>query len=777
MIEGELVNGQVSRVSVLRKFARHAGISLSLVLLAACGSVTIGSSDGGAPVIQIAQSPEDTARAFLDAWNRLDYTGMYAQLSSQSQSLYTFSVFQAIYQDADKTLGTKGVTYNFHTTEQQGDAAALHYDAAIQSSVFGSIEDDGRTMRVVRAPDNTWHVAWSTMDIVNGYANGTRLTVVAQRPARGDIYDRNGQPMVQEGGEVVELYAARQNMPDEGRCIDVLSVILRQTRADLTKLLDSYNPETVVPLGDVDPNIFNARQSELNADCAILTGSRNTRDYIGHGIATHLIGYIGQIPSEDLQTYLDNGYEQGDLVGLSGIEKQYEGALAGKSERVLQIVEPGNMVVRELAGTAGEPAHDLTLTLDLNLQWATAQALSDAYNAAANNWASPSHSPGGAAVVIDVHTGAVLALASYPTFDPGIFNTDTPIFQVGQYITDLRNDPRSPFTNRATQEQYSPGSTFKIVTLSATAEEGVFKADQSFDCEMEWHGQEFGDSFPVRYDWRYTEDGDQHFPTGTVSMTQALTASCNPFFYQMGALLFQRGASTLEDYARRMGLGRSTGLGPFVNEADGQLPVLHSADEAISAAVGQLDTQVTAIQMARMVAGVANGGTLYQPYVVQQVGGENGSQPIFTAQPTIAGTMGLSPSTLDLVRQGMCAVTTTTEVNTTNGDPLGTAWFVFDDDSPGGTGVAPYSVCGKTGTAQTARPEPTGWFVAFAPADNPQIAVAVVIEYGREGSETAAPIVRRILDAYFNAPQAPWPSWWVNNPYYPLNIPEGSTGG
>src|SRR5664279_4329566 len=142
--------------------------------------------------------------------------------------------------------------------------------------------------------------------------------------------------------------------------------------------------------------------------------------------------------------------------------------------------------------------------------------------------------------------------------------------------------------------------------------------------------------------------------------------------------------------------------------------------------------------------------------------------------------MGLSQATLDLVRQGMCAVTTTQTVGRTGdgaGKPLGTAWFVFDDSTPGGTGVAPYSVCGKTGTAQTARVEPNGWFVAFAPADNPQIAIAVVVPNGREGSETAAPIARRILDAYFNAPQAPFPSWWFTLPYIPISVPDGSTGG
>ena len=748
-------------------------------MLAACGGNT--SSDGGAPIIQIARSPGDSVRAFLDAWNHLDYQGMYTQLSSQSQGLYTYSVFQALYADADKTLGTKGVTYTIHDTHEQGDTAAINYDAAIQSTIFGSVDDNGRVMRLVRAPDNSWRVAWSTMDIINGYATGTRLTVASQRPPRGNIYDRSGQLMVEQDGEVVELYVSRQKMlneGDEGRCIDLLSVLLRQTRADLTALLDRYNPETVVPIGDLDPDIYAVRENDLSNNCVALTNTRTTRRYVGHGIATHLIGYVGSIPSEELQTYLDNGYGQGDLVGLEGIEQQFEEALAGKSERVLRVVEPGGMTVRELAGSSGESSQDVKLTLDLNLQWATAQALSDAYNAAAGNWASPEHSPGGGAVVIDVNTGAVLALASYPTFDPGIFNGDTSIFQVGDYIARLRNDPRSPFTNRATQEQYFPGSTFKIVTLAATAEEGIFRPDQTFDCPMEWNGREFGDSFERRFDWRYLEEGDAHFATGIVSMAQALTASCNPFFYQMGATLFnQRGAPTLENYARQMGLGNATGLAPIVTEARGNLPTLRSADEAISAAVGQLDTQVTVIQMARMVAGIANGGTLYKPYVVREVGSPDGSASSFLAHPEVVGDMGLSQSTLDIVREGMCAVTRSDVVGQSTGKPLGTAWFVFDQPQPEGTGIAPYSVCGKTGTAQTARVEPYGWFVAYAPADNPQIAVAVTIEYGREGSETAGPVARRILDAYFNAPQAPWPYWWTQNPYYPLNIPEGSTGG
>ncbi len=260
-------------------------------------------------------------------------------------------------------------------------------------------------------------------------------------------------------------------------------------------------------------------------------------------------------------------------------------------------------------------------------------------------------------------------------------------------------------------------------------------------------------------------------------MSDALTASCNPFFYTVGALLFRdRGPSTLTDYARRMGLASQTGINVgILPEAAGFVPVPQGPDAAISEAIGQGDIQVSILQMARMVAGVANGGDLYEPYIVESVGRE-GETPDFEFEPTIHSNMNLSEETLDVVRNGMCQVTDSSVLGRTSGEPLGTAWFVFTD--PEGV-VAPYTVCAKTGTAQTGRQEPHGWFVAYAPADDPQIAIAGMIEYGREGSETAAPIIRRILDTYFNVPPeqvAPYPDWWFENQYVPLNIPEGSTG-
>lgn len=754
--------------------AARAGLLMMLALgLMACSVLPAADGDGAAavPILQALSSPSDTVRSFIEAWGRRDYPAMYGLLSTESQGLTTLPVFEATYVDADEKIGTTAASFTIVSTQTQGMTAAVSYDLLIESSVFGSIEDAGRVMRLVQAP-NGWRIAWSTMDIFDGYAPGTGLTVESRRLPRANIFDRGGQLLVEQNGMTIGLFVSRQELSFEDDCLDSLANVLRRDRAELVELFASFNPETIFAVGDVDPEVFAAREAELTANCAIRSQPRQTRRYVGHGIASHAIGYVGQISAEQLDDYRSRGYTQGDLVGQIGVELAYEEQLAGEADRVLRIVEPGGLLVRELAGTPGRAPQPVTLTLDVGLQTAAAQAFADAYNTAAPNWGG--RSPGGGAVVIDIDTGAILALASWPTFDPGIFVPDTPIIQVGQYIASLGTDDRQPFFNRATQGQYAPGSTFKIITLAAAAAERLMRPDEIFTCNMEWDGRPFGDTLERRLDWRASEPEEFRFNTGDVTMAHALTASCNPFFYQMGAQLFRdRGATVLTDYARRMGFGSATGLSPLLPEASGRIVPPNNVEEAISTAVGQYETQVTIVQMARMVAGIANGGTLYRPYLVQQVGGEDG-EPSFTAEPEVVGEMGLSDEVLDVIREGMCAVTTQQVVGASTGKPLGTAWFVFDD--PEGTGVAPYTVCAKTGTAQTGRPEPHAWFVAYAPADDPQIAIAVMTENSREGSETSAPIVRRILDYYFGVEPAPFPSWWTGE-YVALTIPEGSTGG
>lgn len=747
---------------------RHALNLYSKWLLFVGLWLVLSVAPAGVATAQLGQQrPADVVRSFLEAWNRREYQTMYLLLATESQGRTPLPVFQATYENVAQaiTLGELGFTIG--ETEIQGMVAAVKYDITLQSPSFGTIDDPGRTMRLVETPAG-WRIAWTTMDLFDGLAANARVEVDSDLPVRGHIYDRSGNFLVEENGTILEIYAQIQSMANTDECFRVLGTALRRDYREIATAAADYNPETIFFVGDMDPEEFATRSGALNQWCGInrqsgLVRERSDRRYVGHGAATHITGYLGQASEEAIAA----GANPGELVGQMGVELAYNEQLRGQAVRLLRITEPGGTVIRDLGGAEGVPAQDVYLTIDRDLQLATAQAIYDAYMAAERNWAS--RSAAAAAVILDVDDSAILALVSYPTFDPGLFSPNTPFPFPSAY---LNSRPNQPLLNRATQEQYAPASTFKVVTTAAVAEEGLVDADDTFYCDLQWtNGARYGDTLPVRLDWRASEvDPEQVFPTGDVTIAGALTSSCDPWFYEMGARLFREvGPSTLSTYARRMGLGSRYGLAPVFQEAAGVIPNTMAVEQAINEAIGQGDVQVTPLQMANLVAGLANGGTVHQPYIVQQIG-RVGEPPSFIAQPRVIGDMDLSEQTLDVVRKGMCDVTTTEARNTTNGNPLGTAWFAFENTY--------YSICAKTGTAQT-NAEPHAWFVAYVPAENPQIAIVVLVQNSREGSEVAAPIVRRIIDDYLNVPAenfAAWPEWWSGD-YVPLTIAAGGTGG
>lgn len=752
-------------------------MTLLALLITACSAlpeVNLGGASGdgdggGGAVVQTRQTPARVVEQFLTAWNERNYQVMYSLLHPESQGLLRLPTFQTTYENIAESIQLESIAFTLGETERQGMTAIVGYDLTLTSTSFGTIEDAGRKMRLIETPAG-YRIAWTRMDIFDGLAANASLQVDYELPPRGNIYDRGGNIMVEANGLVTEVYLQRQNMRDEIECAYLLGRLLRVDPNEMYERFFDYNPDTIFYAGDIDSFALNANAGDLNEICGAsrangLIQDRTDRLYVGHGAAVHVTGYVGQATEADLQ---QGDYRPGDLIGQAGIEFAFEEALRGRAELVLRITEPGGTTIRELAGAEGEPPQDVWLTLDRDLQIATAQAIHDAYMFAEINWAS--RSPGAAAVIIDVNTGAILALASYPTFDPGLFSPNTPFPFPGAYIAELLNDPNGAFFNRATQGQYSPGSVFKIVTTAAVAEENLMDPTEQFYCGLQWdNGPQYGDTLPIRLDWRASEPEEFRFPTGYVTIAGALTSSCDPFFYEMGARLFQRDPNMISNYARRMGIGREYGLEPIMPEAAGFLPSPRAVEEAINEAIGQGDVQLPPIQMAVAVAAVANGGTVYRPYIVQQVG-RMGEEPSLVAQPEVLGDIGISEEALAIVREGMCDVTSFEERNTTNGEPLGTAPWVFENTF--------YSICGKTGTAQTDR-EPNAWFVAYVPADNPQIAIAVMSQNSREGSQVAAPIVRRILDDYLNVPQnhfEPFPEWWLEE-YVPLTIAEGGTGG
>ncbi|MCA9881770.1 MAG: hypothetical protein KC708_02315 [Anaerolineae bacterium] len=729
-------------------------------------------------------TPEEVFDQFMAAWNEHNFEAMYALVHPQAQEMYPKAVFETRYEGAELAMGFGSVATTLTETRIQGISAELHYDATITSTTFGDIPDPDRTMRMMQV-DGTWRIAWSPMDILRDLASEVVLRSSNDFLPRANIYDTNGQSLVQQGGRIIQLFAIKGEILNQQQCYSTLAEMMLRSYGEIEQIFLQYDDETYFQLGETDPETYARYTQALSESCNIsenntFGGDRiaefTDRNYYGHGAAAHVTGFVGAIPQEELASWQARGYGSGDSVGRFGIERTQESYLAGLPASRLQMVAPGEIVIRDLGSTTSSPPTPVQLTIDRDLQYVVAKAINDAYNyAGERNWGQSSISQGAAAVVMDIHTGAVLAMASYPTFDPRIYNlSNTGYGSVAlNYLLERAfSDAREPLINKAIS-QYTPGSVYKIFTTAAAAQEGVFPfgpnvtEDQRFQCDLIWNGAQYGDTAGDRPDWRVA---DEIAAAGPVYMWQALSTSCNPFFWEMGGRLYQqRGANVNLSYAQRFGLGSPTGIVGLENENSGNLAAPNNPSAAINNAIGQGDVQVTPLQMVTAVAAVANNGTVWQPYIIQQIGGFDGTDVVSVTEPTVVNELQLDQAVLDEIRRGMC--------NVPVDEDLGTSYRTF---GPNSNPPPSYTSCGKTGTAQAGAPgttiPPHSWYVSYAPADNPQIATVVLVRYSREGSEVAAPITRRILDYYFNAPTWPYPEWWNNRDYVQVAVPSGFSG-
>ncbi|MEM6526983.1 MAG: penicillin-binding transpeptidase domain-containing protein [Chloroflexota bacterium] len=736
---------------------RQIFVIVTLFALAACAPMEMLSGGGsGSGVAIVAASPRAVAENFLSAWNASDVDAMYGAISVRSQGLYTPEAFNRFYTNLAEDVGLNEVAFTVHNMEMQGTSAVVDYDIMVDSAVFGQIEDTGRKMRLVQENDR-WKVAWSTLDIFDGYTSGASLTVVSEDSRRESIYDRDGDVLVQDNGTVSVIYVSQQNMSNVADCNRLLADLLYTRTPEIAALGRNYLPDANYYVGEIDESVEIEYRQQLLEVCGTSRElesiyTRRTRQYVGQGAAVHVTGYIGPVPQEDRARWIALGYTDNDLVGLAGIENVYNEELNGRPPRVLQIIEPGGTVLAELGRAQGKPPEPVYLTIDRDLQISAARTVAWGYNYAINNWGRPDISPGAAAVVMDVKTGGILAMVSYPTFQPGLFNPDSEAPDRGEKLAAVQGN----LSNRAVSERYSPGSIFKIVSTAAFLDTGLTEPGDNFFCDLIWDGsQTYGDTSSPRLDWRFTDGLDA---TGNIVPSQALTSSCDPFYYEFSSMGFlEESPNLIPDYAARFGLVGQPGMGIF-REATAVIPVPPTVDEAINNSIGQGGTQISALQAAMMTTAAANGGTLYRPYLVEQVGDQR------VAQPQVVNDLNISPEALASVQRGMCDVV---------GDPVhGTAFWIFSDNPAGN---AQYRACGKTGTAQTTT-YPNAWFVAYAPADDPEVAVAVVSQNSREGSDVAAPMVRRILDAYFGYEPVDFPEWWAED-YVPLTVPDNGVAG
>jgi penicillin-binding protein 2 len=691
--------------------------------------------------IQVVQQPVpagavDAARTYLDAWKIEDYPSMHALLTQLSKDAIDEDVFIVRYQEAAYTAvltqvdGESPISYEILSALVNPESAQISYRIVLHSILFGNIQRD--TLMNLRYEGEEWRIQWDDTLILPELAGGNRLKLEFRTPSRGNIYDHIERALVAQSTAVAIGINTLQLDPGyDQTLVDILVEMSKgqfQEESLKEKIADYRSRGWYLPIADFATETVLSFDEELNSIPGVIMQAYRSRYYFDGGpvsAAPHITGYMGPIPMNELESYRRLGYNIDDRVGLSGLEKWAEPYLAGQKGGSLYVVTPSGNIVTKLAEVSTKPAQSVFLTIDKEFQEEVQKTLTGLR---------------GAVVVVERDTGRVLALASSPGFNPNLFE---PTNFNSELLSSTLYNETNPLLNRATQGQYPLGSVFKVITMAAGIESGHFRANSEYQC-----GYFFREIPGVTLnDWTYEyylQDGRTQ-PSGLLTLSMGLTKSCNPFFWHVALDLFNRGMTTaVSDMAFGFGLGAQTGI--ELPEAAGRIPIPTSQIEAANFSIGQGETLVTPLQVANFMAAVGNGGSLYRPQLVERIVTPDG-EVTHDFIPSIKSSLSVDESTITAIQQAMVAVVS----------PQGTARSV-------GAYLHSYNIpsAGKTGTAQSGGNRPHAWFAGYTFAereDQPDIAVAVIVENGGEGSMIAAPIFQGVVKLYFYGPPRnifPW---------------------
>ena len=602
-----------------------------------------------------------------------------------------------------------------------------------------------------------WYLQVMDTGALQALATQNRVRTVYEAAPRGRILDRKGRPLVDNRG-FQAVTVTRLDVKNKPEVVTRLAALLAIPPADLEKRIDDkrYSPYKPVPVAEDVPEDTVVYLREHSADFpGVAAMSVAERVYPNGALAAHVLGYVGEINDRELAAHQGAGYRLGDNIGKSGVEQAMEADLRGTpGETRLEVDASGKVLLPALSSSPPRQGNDVQLTIDLDVQALAEDSLAKGLEAARGvydkNTGKTFVAPAGAVVVMDPRDGSLLAMASYPAYNPADF-----VNGIRPETFAAMQAPAShfPLTDRALQGQYAPGSTFKLFTSLAALRTGLIAPNTTFLDEGSYHLRSCkGDKCVFR------NAGGRSY--GRVNLTQALTVSSDAFFYNVGANFWFGGgpnAEAIQAAARDLGLGSRTGI-VLAGEMKGRIPDPQSRKQAhddypkafpnghwyagdnVNLAIGQGDTAVTPLQLANAYAAFANGGTVYKPRVAARV-----LQPDDQAgrdlPPEVLSKAALDPGQRSVILQGLRSAISRPEgtgAPAFSGFPLGT-----------------FPVAGKTGTAQVVGKQDTGLFVAMAPVDNPQYVVAVVMEEAGFGGAVAAPVARRILDGLAGNPPGP----------------------
>ncbi len=607
-----------------------------------------------------------------------------------------------------------------------------------------------------------WYLQVLSSDEFQVAATTNTERVVYEEAPRGRVLDTNGVVLVgNRVSEEVAIDKANLSTEDRATALDNLSSLFGIERAELEDRLDDpkaspYTPVTVIDDVDEAKAIYIGERQEHFP--GVMTRDVTTREYPYRSLAAHVLGYVGEINDTELSAS-PTEYRAGDHVGKAGVEKAYESELRGTPGRTVYEVDADGTPIRVKERTAPVPGNDLVLSIDVKVQQAAEQALEatliERRSTATDDKTALHKADAGSVVVLDPKSGAVIAMASYPTYDPTEFVNGISQERYDELTSD---DAGAALTNRATSGGYAPGSTWKLVTATAALRSGMITGATSIedegvftipDCTAQC---EFQNIDAVGSGW--------------VNVAEALQVSSDVFFYKLGYDFYTQrpskstdrnevGRNAFDDTANELGFGTSPGLdiggdaaGSVANpEQRLELNTMYPdkfptrywyPGDDVNLAIGQGDLVVTPLQLADAYATVANGGTKFSPNVGKEVRAPDGGPVVRTIAPRVSAQVALTAEVRDPIMSGLSLVTT----------GRGTGAGVF-----AGWDRATFEVGGKTGTAEagnrlangTRSKQDTSLFVGVAPMDDPQYVVAAVLEQSGRGAEAAAPVVRSVM--------------------------------
>jgi penicillin-binding protein 2 len=655
--------------------------------------------------------PELTASEFLKDWSAGRYQDMYALLSSEAKAALTEKQFVDTYRQLTDESTIIKVTPRITSIPMvprgagNGASVQVPFTVEFQTILVGTFQQNNSVPLVLE--NGQWRVDWRPSVFYAELTPGSVVHMFRLPTRRGSILDRKGRPLAMMGfrEEIGIVPGKLKDDPQAQQTLALIGQYLHKSPEELAKIYANQPPDWYIPLGDVPGSLEAELHQTFDPRPEVELRRKPIRVYPQGEVASHIVGYIGRITADELKTLALKGYTADDYVGRAGVEKWADSYLAGQPGGKLAIIAPTGDVVKIIAQRDAVPGDDVVLSLDLDIQREAEKILGKL---------------DGSIIVMNPQDNSVLAMASYPRFDPNTFITG----MSDQEWQALTTSPDRPLINRPTEGVYPTGSIFKVITMAAGMEVLGYRPSSVFDCSYWWHGLP---GYPL-HNWE---------PQGMLNLIQSLTGSCDPTFYTIGLALHQKDPFILPTFARQFGLGQPTGING-VDEAAGVVPDPKWKEatlkepwypgDSVTLAIGQSFLQATPIQMANAYSSIANDGVRRPPILVQKIVDVKGNVvKQFTAQPV--GRLPVSSATLQAIHEGMRGVTST---------PLGTAYYAFR--------TYKHPMAAKTGSAENQGPLAHAWFVGYAPPDHPTYLILVMVEGRGESMQVASPMARQLMD-------------------------------